>query len=191
MIVAGPEGFIKSAYRKFAIRGPVAPGDDFAMMREVLHRRFGRLLREEGAQPVTAPPPKPLPQGEGELDTVPPPFVGLGCEADQGRGEEAAPGGDGPSRSHEWPDLVLIDGAWVSSRRRVACWPISASTDLPMVAHRQGPRPRCRTRMVSQRRWIEPFQLRRAIPCCISFSAYAMRRTFRHHHPSRRPLEER
>jgi excinuclease ABC subunit C len=47
MIVAGPEGFTKAAYRKFAIRGPVAPGDDFAMMREVLARRFGRLVKAE------------------------------------------------------------------------------------------------------------------------------------------------
>jgi excinuclease ABC subunit C len=47
MIVAGPEGFAKSAYRKFGIRGPITPGDDFAMMREVLQRRFGRALREE------------------------------------------------------------------------------------------------------------------------------------------------
>ena len=46
MIVAGPDGFLKSAYRKFSIRGPIAPGDDFAMMREVLERRFGRALRE-------------------------------------------------------------------------------------------------------------------------------------------------
>ncbi|HEX4260293.1 MAG TPA: excinuclease ABC subunit UvrC [Acetobacteraceae bacterium] len=46
MIVAGPEGFAKSAYRKYAIRGPMTPGDDFAMMREVLERRFGRALRE-------------------------------------------------------------------------------------------------------------------------------------------------
>ena len=47
MIVAGPEGFVKAAYRKFAIRGPITPGDDFAMMREVLQRRFGRALKEE------------------------------------------------------------------------------------------------------------------------------------------------
>src|SRR5487761_2571924 len=46
MIVAGAEGFRKSAYRKFSIRGPIAPGDDFAMMREVLERRFGRAQRE-------------------------------------------------------------------------------------------------------------------------------------------------
>ncbi len=53
MIVAGAEGFRKSAYRKFAIRGPIAPGDDFAMMREVLSRRFGRAQREqaEGGSP--------------------------------------------------------------------------------------------------------------------------------------------
>jgi len=46
MIVAGPEGLMKQAYRKFAIKGPVAPGDDFGMMREVLLRRFGRALKE-------------------------------------------------------------------------------------------------------------------------------------------------
>ena len=49
MIVAGPEGFVKSAYRKFSIRGPITPGDDFAMMREVLERRFGRALKEAEA----------------------------------------------------------------------------------------------------------------------------------------------
>ncbi|HUZ63022.1 MAG TPA: excinuclease ABC subunit UvrC [Acetobacteraceae bacterium] len=46
MVVAGPEGLMKNAYRKFAIRGPMAPGDDFAMMRETLERRFGRALKE-------------------------------------------------------------------------------------------------------------------------------------------------
>lgn len=48
MIVAGPEGFRKNAYRKFNIRNPeTEPGDDFAMMREVLGRRFARLERED------------------------------------------------------------------------------------------------------------------------------------------------
>ncbi|MDE8348569.1 MAG: excinuclease ABC subunit UvrC [Acidocella sp.] len=46
MVAAGPEGFIKSAYRKFAIKTVITPGDDFAMMREVLQRRFARALAE-------------------------------------------------------------------------------------------------------------------------------------------------
>jgi excinuclease ABC subunit C len=48
MIVSGPEGFQKAAYRKFGIRGPITPGDDFAMMREMLTRRFSRALAEQG-----------------------------------------------------------------------------------------------------------------------------------------------
>ncbi len=59
MIVAGPEGFQKNAYRKFTIRGDggppasdgtpasaLTPGDDYGMMREVLSRRFARALKE-------------------------------------------------------------------------------------------------------------------------------------------------
>jgi excinuclease ABC subunit C len=48
MIVAGPEGFMKGQYRKFNIKRPeTAPGDDFAMMREVLERRFARAMEED------------------------------------------------------------------------------------------------------------------------------------------------
>ena len=48
MIVAGPEGYIKSQYRKFNIKGEdLTPGDDFGMMKEVLNRRFRRLLKED------------------------------------------------------------------------------------------------------------------------------------------------
>ena len=48
MIVAGPEGFEKAGYRKFNIRSTsIAPGDDYAMMREVLQRRYGRAIRED------------------------------------------------------------------------------------------------------------------------------------------------
>ena len=48
MIVAGPEGFRKNQYRKFNIKRPeTVPGDDFAMMREVLSRRFARLEKED------------------------------------------------------------------------------------------------------------------------------------------------
>lgn len=49
MIVAGAEGFIKNQYRKFNIRSTdMTPGDDVAMMREVMERRFSRLLKEHG-----------------------------------------------------------------------------------------------------------------------------------------------
>ena len=47
MVVAGPSGFSKTGYRKFSIRGDIKPGDDFAMMREVFERRFGRALKED------------------------------------------------------------------------------------------------------------------------------------------------
>ncbi len=48
MIVAGPEGFMKNAYRKFNIRGDdLTPGDDFGMMKEVLTRRFTRLQKDD------------------------------------------------------------------------------------------------------------------------------------------------
>ncbi|MEO0391243.1 MAG: excinuclease ABC subunit UvrC [Pseudomonadota bacterium] len=48
MIVAGPDGYLKNSYRKFNIRGDdLTPGDDFGMMKEVLNRRFKRLLKED------------------------------------------------------------------------------------------------------------------------------------------------
>jgi excinuclease ABC subunit C len=54
MIVAGPEGFRKNQYRKFNIRSAeLVPGDDYAMMREVLTRRFKRLL-DEAPRPISA-----------------------------------------------------------------------------------------------------------------------------------------
>ena len=60
MIVAGTEGFIKNQYRKFNIRSEaLTPGDDYGMMREVLERRFKRLLsdapRAPQGEPVEAP----------------------------------------------------------------------------------------------------------------------------------------
>ncbi|MSO71635.1 MAG: excinuclease ABC subunit UvrC [Alphaproteobacteria bacterium] len=49
MIVAGPEGFEKSSYRRFTIRAEeaISPGDDYAMMRQVFNRRFARALKED------------------------------------------------------------------------------------------------------------------------------------------------
>jgi excinuclease ABC subunit C len=72
MIVAGPEGFIKSAYRKFGIRGPITPGDDFGMMREVLQRRFSRALKEQvaGEPPVDWPDLLLIDGGAGQLSAV-------------------------------------------------------------------------------------------------------------------------
>ncbi len=55
MVVAGPEGFVKGQYRKFNIKSTdITPGDDFGMMREVMTRRFTRLLKEEGKPDRTA-----------------------------------------------------------------------------------------------------------------------------------------
>ena len=52
MIVAGAEGFIKNQYRKFNIKSKdIEPGDDYGMMREVMERRFSRLLKEHGQKP--------------------------------------------------------------------------------------------------------------------------------------------
>ncbi len=57
MIVAGPEGFVKNQYRKFNIRSKeITPGDDFGMMREVMERRFGRLVKEQGIPNRDEPP---------------------------------------------------------------------------------------------------------------------------------------
>lgn len=57
MVVAGPEGFVKSQYRKFNIKSTdITPGDDFGMMREVMTRRFSRLLKEEGLPDRSAVP---------------------------------------------------------------------------------------------------------------------------------------
>ena len=51
MIVAGPAGFMKTHYRKFNIRSTdITPGDDFGMMREVMTRRFSRLVKEHGSR---------------------------------------------------------------------------------------------------------------------------------------------
>ena len=84
MIVAGPEGFVKNQYRKFNIRSEdITPGDDFGMMREVMQRRFSRLLKDHAEE-------MPKPTSEA---------------AENGDDEET---GDTPFPA--WPDLVLIDG---------------------------------------------------------------------------------
>ncbi|WP_298428132.1 excinuclease ABC subunit UvrC, partial [Rhodoblastus sp.] len=77
MLVAGPLGFMKTHYRTFNIKGPVTPGDDYAMMREVLTRRFSRLLKE--AETPAPEDPDAFPQapdlilidgGRGQFEAV-------------------------------------------------------------------------------------------------------------------------
>lgn len=84
MVVAGPEGFVKNQYRKFNIRSTeITPGDDFGMMREVMERRFSRLLKEHGDVVV----------------------------ADAAAGEAGDDIEDDISGSFPaWPDVILIDG---------------------------------------------------------------------------------
>jgi excinuclease ABC subunit C len=76
MVVAGPEGFEKNAYRKFNIKDDdLEPGDDYGMMREVMRRRFSRLKKEleelNAPSPPNAAEPSPSPAlgaaGAGDL----------------------------------------------------------------------------------------------------------------------------
>jgi excinuclease ABC subunit C len=84
MIVAGPEGFRKNQYRKFNIRSTeLTPGDDFGMMREMLERRFKRLMAEA--------PRAQVPRAEAVAEGVSPATTEEDAES-------------------PWPDLVLIDG---------------------------------------------------------------------------------
>jgi len=82
MIVAGPEGFQKSQYRKFNIKGTdLTPGDDFGMMKEVLRRRFGRLVKEEEAGEETVRPDLVLIDGgAGQIAAVMEVMADLGVD---------------------------------------------------------------------------------------------------------------
>jgi len=98
MVVSGPDGFTKQAYRKFSIRGPITPGDDFAMMREMLTRRFGRAVREmEAGETPDLPDMALIDGGAGQLSaarqvmaelgvhTVPLVAIAKGPDRDAGR----------------------------------------------------------------------------------------------------------
>jgi excinuclease ABC subunit C len=114
MIVAGPEGFRKKDYRKFNIRSTeLTPGDDFAMMREVLERRFKRLMNEA--------PPQSIPPVDPAAALTPP--IALPVE----EGEESP-----------WPDLVLIDGGLgqLNAARDVLA---GLGAEVPLVAIAKGP----------------------------------------------------
>ncbi len=82
MIVAGAEGPVKNAYRKFNIRSTkLAPGDDYAMMREVLTRRFSRAVREDPAREAGAWPDLVLVDGgRGQLGSALAALADLGID---------------------------------------------------------------------------------------------------------------
>ena len=111
MVVAGPEGFDKSQYRKFNIRdAQLEPGDDYGMMREVIRRRFSRLLKE------AAVPGDDAPAGDGHPSrralSRPPQDEDPSDPASEPHPEERPAGrvSKDSCPSANWPDLVLIDG---------------------------------------------------------------------------------
>lgn len=103
MVVAGPDGFEKNAYRKFNIRDvDLEPGDDYGMMREVMRRRFARLRKEW--EELNAPAVDPLPPSYAAGETR---SVSLASASDPPVPVLRTEGGRRPDA---WPDLVLIDG---------------------------------------------------------------------------------
>jgi excinuclease ABC subunit C len=82
MIVAGPEGFLKGQYRKFLIRDKdTRPGDDYAMMREVLTRRFARAMKEDPDRAGdTWPDLVLIDGGQGQLGVARPVLGELGID---------------------------------------------------------------------------------------------------------------
>jgi excinuclease ABC subunit C len=106
MIVAGPEGWMKNQYRKFNIKGTeITPGDDFGMMKEVLTRRFSRLLKEDPDRQTEAWPDLLLIDGgagqvsavsmilaEQGVEDIPVVGVAKGIDRDQGKEEFHRPG---------------------------------------------------------------------------------------------------
>ncbi|MCH8183251.1 MAG: excinuclease ABC subunit UvrC [Proteobacteria bacterium] len=113
MIVAGPDGLTKNAYRKFNIKSTdLAPGDDYAMMREVLTRRFSRLLKEDEARESGQWPDLVLIDGgAGHLSVAREVFADLGV-ANVGLAAIAK----GPDRNAGREKLFLADGAQMMLR---------------------------------------------------------------------------
>ena len=123
MVVAGPEGFRKNQYRKFNIRSAdLTPGDDYAMMGEVLTRRFKRLIDEA---PRVAPACEP---------------AGADAAAAPGAVPVDAVDPEGTEQAESsWPDLVLIDGGQGQLNAARATLEALGVTDVPLVAIAKGP----------------------------------------------------
>ena len=122
MIVAGPEGFLKSSYRKFNIKSEsLTPGDDFGMMKEVLERRFQRLLKEDpdretdawpdlllidgGAGQISAVAEVMRELGVDDIDIV---GVAKGVDRNAGKEEFHRPGAPVKALPHRDPVLYFI-----------------------------------------------------------------------------------
>ena len=115
MIVAGAEGFRKNQYRKFNMRSAeLTAGDDFGMMREMLERRFKRLMAET-----------PRAAGEGEVASA---LIGL-PPAEEDDGDAKSP----------WPDLLLIDGGQGQVNAVRDTLVLLGVTDVPLVGVAKGP----------------------------------------------------
>jgi excinuclease ABC subunit C len=142
MIVAGADGFRKSQYRKFNIRSAdLTPGDDFAMMREVLTRRFKRLLAEaplgQGeeqaqAQVMSDPTPHEMAAADRQTASAAAP---TGTDAILPGGSEVA---EAEADETPWPDLLLIDGG---QGQLTAALGVLGGFDVkvPIVAIAKGP----------------------------------------------------
>ncbi len=116
MIVAGPAGFMKTHYRTFTIKSEeLTPGDDFGMMREVLQRRFKRLVKEA---------PRTLMEEAGEGAAEAEPSL-----------EEPSPE---PDAVPAWPDLVLIDGGKGQLEAARAALASVGVTDVPLAGIAKG-----------------------------------------------------
>ncbi|MEO1312275.1 MAG: excinuclease ABC subunit UvrC [Pseudomonadota bacterium] len=122
MIVAGAEGYLKSSYRKFNIKSKdLTPGDDFGMMKEVLERRFARLLKEDpdretenwpdlllidgGAGQISAVSEVMAEMGVEDIDVI---GVAKGVDRDAGKEEFYRPGQPVKALPHRDPVLYFI-----------------------------------------------------------------------------------
>jgi len=122
MVVAGPEGFAKGEYRRYNIKGEgLTPGDDFGMMREVLTRRFEKLLREDPDRESPAWPDLLLIDGGagqvsavmgvlGELGVEDVAVIGVakGIDRDAGKEEFHRPGKPAMALPRNHPVLYFV-----------------------------------------------------------------------------------
>jgi excinuclease ABC subunit C len=126
MIVAGPDGFRKNQYRKFNIRSAdLAPGDDFGMMRQVLGRRFKRLIDEAPRAAIALP---------ATLETA----LAMASQQCGAPIDIAGAAGDDEDES-PWPDVVLIDGGRGQLTAAHETLTALGISDVPLIAIAKGP----------------------------------------------------